>query len=125
MAGFNIDQHLVARHNRLRTWTIAMGVSIVATVANMYMVLAFASSASLPAKVALATVIVSVTLYAILNTKTAVEEFVAIRDDKVSGLAGTNYQKNYDNIPLGQFLMLSNVLYGVMGLTQLWALFAG
>lgn len=123
MAGFNIDQHLVARHNRLGTWSSAMGVTIIAFVANMYLVLAFAPAAASPAKIALGVLIVAITLYAILNTLSAVKELMAIREDKVLELTGTSYQKNYDAIPLRAFMLLSNFLYLATGLAQLWAIF--
>lgn len=124
MAGFTIDQHLTARHARLRTWTIALGVAIIAFVANMYLVLAFGGSASMPAKISLAIVIVGVTVYAMLNTNSAIKELAAIRKDKVTGLAKTNYQKAYNELPLSQFMQISNILYVAMGATQIWAVFA-
>lgn len=125
MAGFTIDQHLTARHARLRTWTIAIGIAVIAFVANMYLVLAFGGSASFPGKVALAIVIVAVTVYAVLHTSSAIKELAAIRQDKVTGLEKTNYQKNYDEIPLTLFMQLSTILYLAMGATQIWAVFGG
>lgn len=125
MAGFNVDQHLKARHGRLDIWSRATSLSILAFIANMFLVLAYGTSASMPAKVALAVLIVSVSLYAILNSGSALKEMTAIRGDAVKELKGTNYQKNYDAIPLDTFKMLSTLIYAAVGVTQLWALFAG
>lgn len=125
MAGFNVDQHLKARHGRIHFWTIGNSATILAYIANMYLVLAYGASASMPAKISLATLIISVTIYAILSSNSNMKELMAIHDDTVKELSGTNYQKNYSDMPIGTFKQLSALIYSAVGLTQLWALFAG
>lgn len=125
MSGFNIDQQLLARYSRLRIWTMATAVCMFGVIANTYLVLTFAGSASFGGKLALAALIIAVTVYAILNTKTAAGELKALQQDRVAELEGTKYQENHDQIPVGQYLPLAMILFGGIAAAQFLALFGG
>ncbi|MGK9204390.1 hypothetical protein KXS15_24670 [Sinorhizobium meliloti] len=122
MAKLNVDQYVAAVAARLAHLTQTYAIVFFASIATMFAILAYASSAGLAARIALATIVVANTVYGVLAAKSALDDLKAMLDDAVSDFADSSFGAHLKQIPMALFTGASVVLVLAMGVTQLWAI---
>lgn len=122
MAKLNVDQYVAAVAARLAHLTQTYAIVFFASIATMFAILAYASSAGLAARIALATIVVANTVYGVLAAKSALDDLKAMLDDAVGDFADSSFGAHLKQIPMALFTGASVVLVLAMGVTQLWAI---
>lgn len=122
MAKLNVDQYVAAVAARLAHLTQTYAIVFFASIATMFAILAYASSAGLAARIALATIVVANTVYGVLAAKSALDDLKAMLDDAVDDFSGSSFGAHLKQIPMALFTGVSVVLVLAMGVTQLWAI---
>ena len=120
---FSVDQHLSARLTRLGQYLTSMAVTFVVSIANLWLILAYADTAGLPEKLAIAVSIISIVAFGALGGKAALDEVKAVIDDHLATKPDTRYSRSIAGLPMGQFIALTVILILLAGVVQLWALF--
>ncbi|MER8753521.1 hypothetical protein NKH57_30730 [Mesorhizobium sp. M1050] len=88
----------------------------------MFAILAYAPSAGLAARFALATIVVAITVYGVLAAKAAMDDLKAMLDDAVDDFSGSRFGAHLKQIPTALFIGVTVILVLAMGVTQLWAI---
>ncbi|WEJ11735.1 hypothetical protein N0Q90_21650 (plasmid) [Sinorhizobium sp. M103] len=88
----------------------------------MFAILAYASSAGIAARIALATIVIANTVYGVLAAKSALDDLKAMLNDAVDDFADSIFGAHLKQIPMALFTGVSVVLVIAMGVTQLWAI---
>ncbi|RVE81623.1 hypothetical protein [Sinorhizobium meliloti] len=122
MAKLDVDQYVAAVAARLAHLTQTYAIVFFASIATMFAILAYASSAGLAARIALATIVVANTVYGVLAAKSALDDLKAMLDDAVDDFSGSSFGAHLKQIPMKLFTRISDVLVLAMGVTQLWAI---
>ncbi|RWP09743.1 MAG: hypothetical protein EOR00_32020 [Mesorhizobium sp.] len=110
MAKLTVDQYLAAAAARLAHLTQAYAIVFFASIATMFAILAYASSAGLAARFALATIVVAITVYGLLAAKAAFDDLKAMLDDAVDA--------HLKQIRVALFTAASAILVLAMGVTH-------
>lgn len=124
MAKLTADQYVAATSARLAHLTQTYAITIFASIATMFAIFNYASSAGLAAKTALATIVVAVTVYGVLAAKSALDDLRAMLEDAVDDFSGSSFGAQLKQIPTALFTGASVILVLAMGVTQLWAIIA-
>jgi hypothetical protein len=98
--------------------------SMFGIIANLVIVLAFASTANLPSRLAIALSIIAVAVAAILPVRSIFQELEASRRDSPEDWKGSSLEAYVKQVPISTFNMLTIVFYVLIALIQLWALFS-
>ncbi|TLX15770.1 hypothetical protein [Rhizobium sp. MHM7A] len=122
MAKLTTDQYVAAVAARLAHLTQTYAIIFFASIATMFAILAYASSAGLAARFALATIVVANTVYGVLATKSALDDLKAMLADAVDDFSGSNFGAQLKQIPTALYTGTSFILVLAMGVTQLWAI---
>ena len=99
-------------------------LSLSVSTANMFAILAFAGTMGGTAKLAMAVLVITVTVYGVLAVKSALEDLKAMGDDALEELSGGKFGVYLKQIPIGMFIAISVVLFLAIGATQLLAIFS-
>ncbi|MDX8477478.1 hypothetical protein RFN28_03165 [Mesorhizobium sp. VK24D] len=122
MAKLTVDQYLAAAAARLAHLTQTYAITFFASIATMFAILAYAPSAGLAARFALATIVIAITVYGVLAAKAAMDDLKAMLDDAVDDFSGSRFGAHLKQIPTALFIGVSVILMLAMGATQLWAI---
>ncbi|MFQ6163533.1 hypothetical protein ACLMJV_30525 [Sinorhizobium meliloti] len=122
MPKLTADQYVRATAARLAHLTQAYAITIFANIATMFAILAYASSAGLAARFALAMIVIAVTAYGVLATKSALDDLQAMLNDAVEDFSGSSFGARLKQIPTVLYTGASIILVLAMGVTQLWAI---
>ncbi|UCI10421.1 hypothetical protein [Mesorhizobium sp. B1-1-8] len=122
MAKLTVDQYLMTAAARLAHLTQIYAIIFFASIANMVAILAYGPSAGLAARVALATIVVAVTVYGVLAAKAAMDDLKAMLDDAVEDFSASRFGDHLKQIPVVLFIGVSIIFVLAMGVTQLWAI---
>lgn len=124
MAKLSADQYVASVAARLAHLTQAYAITFFTSVATMFAIFAYAPSAGLAAKFALAAIVVAITVYGILAPKAALDDLKAMLDDAVDDFSGSSFGARLKQIPTALFTGATIVLVLAMGVTQLLAIIA-
>jgi hypothetical protein len=127
MAKLSVDQYLTTAAARLSHLTLTFAITFFASVATMFAILAYASSAGLAAKFALATIVITITAYGLLAAKSAFDDLKAMLNDAVDDFLGQQlwcFGAHLKQIPWPLFTVTSAILTIAIGVAQLWAIVA-
>lgn len=122
MSKLTTDQYVAATAARLAQLTQAYAITIFANIATIFAILAYASSAGLVARIALATIVVAIAVYGVLAAKAALDDLKAMLQDAVDDFSGSSFGAHLKQIPTSLFTGASVVLILAMGITQLLAI---
>jgi hypothetical protein len=124
MAKLTVDQYVAAVAARIAHLTQAYAITFFSSIATMFAILAYASSAGLAARFALAMIVVAITVYGVLASKAALDDLEAMRDDAVDDFSGSSFGARLKRIPTALYTGASILLIVAMGATQVWAIIA-
>lgn len=122
MAKLTVDQYVEAVAARIAHLTQTYAITFFSSLATMFAILAYASSAGLVARFALATLVVAITVYGVLASKAALDDLEAMRDDAVDDFSGSRFGARLKQIPTALYTGASILLIVAMGVTQVWAI---
>lgn len=111
----HLDQYLAAAAARLAHLTQTYAIVFFASIATMFAILAYASSAGLAARFALATIVVAITVYGVLAAKAAMDDLKAMLDDAVDDFSGSRFGAHLKQIPAALFIGASSSSFSRWG----------
>ncbi|TGS56662.1 hypothetical protein EN826_032795, partial [Mesorhizobium sp. M1D.F.Ca.ET.183.01.1.1] len=104
MAKLTVDQYMAGAAARLGHLTQTYAIIFFANIGTMFAILAYGPSAGLAARLALATIVVAITVYGVLATRSAMDELKAMLDDAVDDFSGSRFGAHLKQIPVALFI---------------------
>jgi predicted DNA repair protein MutK len=114
MAKLTLDQYLTTAAARLSHLTLTFAITFFTSVATMFAILAYGPSAGLAAKFALATIVITITVYGLLAAKSAFDDLKAMLNDSVDDLSGSSFGAHLKQIQWPLFTVTSAILTRAM-----------
>lgn len=109
--------------DRVRTVPLLAIVNILGVSINLWLILAYAADATLPAKLSLLLSITGVAFFSVLPARSLFADVDALRRDAAAGNSPA-YAKELASKPIWLFVTLSIGLNALIAMVQTWALFS-
>lgn len=122
-SGHNTQIMMAARNARGDQFGIVLLAGFVGWAACLFFILAYGGAMSGAAKLAVAALIIIVTIYTALGGRAALREIKSVNLDYAAACPGTKFAAELGSVTMDLFIMLTIGLSGLVGLAQLWALF--
>jgi hypothetical protein len=120
---YNAQIMLDARSARGNQFGIIFGVGFLGWAASLFFVLAYGAAMSGAGRLAVAALIIIVTVYTALGGRAALREIKAVNEDYAAACPGTKFAAELGSVTMDLFIGLTIGLSSLVGLAQLYALF--
>jgi hypothetical protein len=120
---YDAQMMLGARAARGDQFGIVFGVGFLGWAACLFFVLAYGAAMGGAAKLAVAALIIIVTVYTALGGRAALREIKAVNQDYSAACPGTKFAAELGSVTMDLFIGLTIGLSSLTGLAQLYALF--
>lgn len=121
---YNAQIMLDARAARGNQFGIVFGVGFFGWAACLFFILAYGSTTGAAGRLAVAALIVIVTVYTALGGRAALREIKSINEDYSAACPGTKFATELGSVTMDLFIGLTIGLSSLVGLAQLYALWA-
>ncbi len=121
---YNAQIMLDARAARGNQFGIVFGVGFFGWAACLFFILAYGSTTGAAGRLAVAALIVIVTVYTALGGRAALREIKSINEDYSAACPGTKFATELGSVTMDLFIGLTIGLSSLVGLVQLYALWA-
>jgi hypothetical protein len=120
---YNTQIMMAARGSRGDQFGIVFGVGFFGWTACLFFILAYGGAMSGAGRLAVAALIIIVTVYTALGGRAALREIKSINLDYAAACPGTKFAAELGSVTMDMFIGLTIGLSSLVGLAQLYALF--
>lgn len=120
---YNAQMMLASRASRGDQFGIVIGIGFLGWAACLFFILAYGGAMSGGAKLAVAALIIIVTVHTALGGRAALREIKSVNEDYAANCPGTKLAAELGSVTMDLFILLTIGLSSLVGLAQLWALF--
>ncbi len=120
---FNTQIMMTARGSRADQFGIVFLAGFLGWAACLFFILAYGGAMSGAAKLAVAALIIIVTVHTALGGRAALREIKSVNEDYAANCPGTKLAAELGSVTMDLFIALTIGLSGLVGLAQLYALF--
>ena len=121
---YNAPMMLASRASRGDQFGIVLLAGFLGWAACLFFILAYGGAMSGAGKLAVAALIIIVTVYTALGGRAALREIKSVNEDYAANCPGTKFAAELSSVTMDLFIMLTIGLSSLVGLAQLYALFA-
>ena len=122
-SGYNAQMMLASRAARGDQFGIVLLAGFFGWVACLFFILAYGAVMSGGARLAVAALVIIVTIYTALGGRAALREIKSVNEDYAAACPGTKFAAELSSVTMDLFIALTVGLSALVGLAQLWALF--
>jgi hypothetical protein len=120
---FNAQMMLAARNARGDQFGIVLLAGFLGWAACLFFILAYGGAMGGAGRLAVAALVIIVTVYTALGGRAALREIKSINEDYAAACPGTKFAAELGSVTMDLFIGLTIGLSGLVGLAQLYALF--
>ena len=121
-SGYNAQMMLASRAARGDQFGIVFFAGFLGWAACLFFILAYGATMGGAGKLAVAALIIIVTVYTALGGRAALREIKAVNEDYAAACPGTKFASELGSVTMDLFIGLTVGLSSLVGLAQLWAL---
>jgi hypothetical protein len=119
---FNTQIMMAARNARGDQFGIVLLAGFLGWAACLFFILAYGGAMSGAGRLAVAALVIIVTVYTALGGRAALREIKSINEDYAAACPGTKFAAELGSVTMDLFIGLTIGLSSLVGLAQLWAL---
>jgi hypothetical protein len=120
---YNAQMMLGARAARGDQFGIVIGIGVLGWAACLFFILAYGAAMSGAGRLAVAALVIIVTVHTALGGRAALREVKSINEDYAAACPGTKFATELGSVTMDLFIGLTIGLSSLVGLMQIWALF--